>query len=776
MTNQEISEKIMEYIRSHYQAPVDAEMLISELGIKSRDIKGFWSALEELEKSGTLIRTRYQKYGIPEAMGLITGRMQITTKGYGFVVPLEKSSGREDLFVPSSALLGAMNDDTVIARVSGKNERGQEEGRVIRILKRAHETLVGTFVVSGDFAFVEPDNQRIHQDIYVRRRDFNHAKNNQKVVVKITSWPDEYHHAEGKITEVLGNPGDIGLEIVSIIKDNDLPLDFPPEVKKAADDVPQKIKAKELAGRKDRRDWSIITIDGVDSKDLDDAVYVEKQGENYFLGVYIADVSYYVRPNSVIDREAYARGTSVYLVDRVLPMLPFTLSNGICSLNEGEDRLAMSCEMLISGKTGKVLSYEIAPTVIRSAHRMNYPDVRKIIEDNDEALCEKYSDIVPMLHTMADLCRVLKKKRIRRGSIDFEIPEVKVILDEQNKPIDIHLRERSIAEMMIEEFMLAANETVAQHMSKRHFPFVYRVHDVPDSDRISALAGLMANFGVILKIGDKIQPKDLQAALDKFKGRPEEGMISTLTLRSMKQAVYQTENIGHFGLAAKDYTHFTSPIRRYPDLMVHRLLKMEASHKKMSAEAAQNLDAKLSLAASHSSTRERAAIEAERQTTDLKMAEYMTQFVGQEFEGTISGVTGFGVFVQLENGVEGLVHISSLNDDYYSYDEAQFAIIGQYSGKRYRLGDPMKIEVLKVDVPERKIDFAPAGFSSKLENQIATQMTQGTSGRHGSSGKKKNSKKKHHQKEEKRDSYRNKSSKRSLSKNGKKRGEGRRRK
>ena len=776
MGTQEINAKIMEYMRSHPQGPVAAETLLAEFGLSGREIKAFWSALQELERAGTLVKTRYGTYGLPEAMGLVTGKVQITSRGFGFVVPLEKDPERKDLFIPATALLGAMDGDTVIARVSGRNERGQEEGRIIRILDRAHRTLVGTFIKSGDFAFVEPDNQRIHQDIYVRRRDFNHARSKQKVVVEITSWPDEHRHAEGKITEILGSPGDVGLEIVSIIKENDLPLDFPPEVKKAAEEIPQTLRPKDLAGRKDRRCWSIITIDGVDSKDLDDAVYAEKQGDNYFLGVYIADVSHYVRPFSVIDREAYARGTSVYLVDRVLPMLPFSLSNGICSLNEGEDRLTLSCEMLIDGKSGKILSYEIAPAVICSAHRMNYPDVKKILVDRDEALRGKYADIVPMLETMGELCRILKKKRNRRGAIDFEIPEVKVTLDEQNRPVDIHLRERTIAEMLIEEFMLAANETVAAHMSRRHYPFVYRVHDVPDSDRIAALGALMANFGVVLHPGEgKLQPRVLQQALEKFRGRPEEGMISTLTLRSMKQAVYQTENIGHFGLAAKDYTHFTSPIRRYPDLLVHRLLKLEASHKKLSAEEAKDLDARLSLAASHASLRERAAIEAERETTDLKMAEYMTQFVGQEFDGTISGVTAFGVFVQLENGVEGLVHISSLNDDYYEYDESQYALIGQYSGRRYRLGDPLRIEVLQVNIPERKIDFVPAGFSSALKEEAVRQLAKGPASRTGGEKKPHNRKQEH--KAEKRSGKKKKSDKRShRKKDGKKGSEGHRRK
>jgi ribonuclease R len=773
MSKKTLSEQIVQYMNDHSQSPLEADALIAALHLMGKDIKEFWQALKDLEAAGTIVKTRYQTYGLPKAMGLVTGRLQITSKGFGFVIPLEKN-GDPDLFIPASALSGAMNDDTVMARVSNRGLDNRPEGKVIRIINRAHEKFVGSFVKNGDFGFVVPDNRHIGQDIYVRRRDFNGARDGQKVVVKITTWPDGYRNAEGKIVEILGNPGDVGLEIVSIIKDNDLPLDFPEEVKRAAEAVPQSIRPRELDTRKDRRDWSIITIDGIDSKDLDDAVYAEKQGDNYFLGVYIADVSYYVRPNSVLDREAYERGTSVYLVDRVLPMLPPLLSNGICSLNEGEDRLTMSCEMLINGKTGKVLSYEIAPAVIRSAHRMNYPDVNAILTDGDKVLRKKYRDIVPMLETMKDLSGVLHKMRVRRGSIEFDIPEVKILLDEEKHPIDVHLRQRGVAETMIEEFMLAANETTASHMTKHRYPFVYRVHDVPDEDRIRALAGILAEFGVALKIDEKIKPKTLQAALAKVKGKPEEGLISTLALRSMKQAVYQTDNVGHFGLGARYYTHFTSPIRRYPDLMVHRLLKEQASGKKLTKTQKEELDARLSLAASHCSSRERAAIDAERQTDELKMAEYMVQYVGQEFEGTISGVASFGMFVQLDNGIEGLVHISSLHDDYYNYQEREYALVGDYSGKRYRLGDRVRIEVLQVNVPERKIDFVLSGFSDSLKAQIKSELAK-------KSGESRNlsrpeSHKKKHKKKEGREHSRRDDRRSGKKRNGKKQREGHRRK
>ena len=721
MTNTELETRLLGYMKEHPVAPVGAEELLKALALEGNDLKLFWQVLKDLEDRGQVVKTRFNTYGLPAAMGLVVGRCQVTSKGFAFVVPEEKTADG-DLFIPASSLSGAMDGDTVMARVMKSGFDDRQEGKIIRILDRAHHKLVGTFSKSGEFGFVIPDNKRVGRDIYVRRKDFNGARDKEKVVVEITTWPDERRNAEGKIVEILGKPGDIGLEILSIIKDNDLPTKFPAPVQAAAEKVEQKIKKKELQNRLDRRKWNIITIDGVDSKDLDDAVYVEKQGENFFLGVYIADVSYYVQPHSLLDQEAYERGTSVYLVDRVLPMLPVELSNGICSLNEGEDRLTMACEMLIDGKTGRTISFTIAPSVINNHHRMNYPDVRAILVDQDEDLREKYADIVPMLENMAQLQKVLHKKRERRGAINFELPEQKVLLDEEKHPVAIVKRERSVAEMLIEEFMLAANETVAGFMAKHKRPFIYRVHDLPDPEKIQNLAKLMALFGVTLKIEEKMRPKELQRALDKVSGKPEEKLISTVALRSMRQAVYQTENIGHFGLAAHFYTHFTSPIRRYPDLMVHRLLRRQLEGERLSRQQAEERTQRLSLVASHCSIRERAAIDAERQTVDLKMAEYMLQFVGQEFAGTISGVSSFGFFVELENGVEGLVHISSLTDDYYDYVDGQYALIGQHLGHRYRLGDQVEIQVLQVDVSERKIDFVLAGLAPEAADQMRREL------------------------------------------------------
>lgn len=701
MTNTELENRLLGYMKEHPVAPLGAEELLKALALEGSDLKLFWQVLKDLEDRGQVVKTRFNTYGLPAAMGLVVGRCQVTSKGFAFVIPEEKTADG-DLFIPASSLSGAMDGDTVMARVMKSGFDDRQEGKIIRILNRAHHKLVGTFSKSGEFGFVIPDNKRVGRDIYVRRKDFNGARDKEKVVVEITTWPDERRNAEGKIVEILGKPGDIGLEILSIIKDNDLPTKFPEPVQAAAEKVEQKIKKKELQNRLDRRKWNIITIDGVDSKDLDDAVYVEKQGDNYFLGVYIADVSYYVQPHSLLDQEAYERGTSVYLVDRVLPMLPVELSNGICSLNEGEDRLTMGCEMLIDGKTGRTISFTLSPSVINNHHRMNYPDVRAILVDQDEALRKKYADIVPMLENMAQL--------------------QKVLLDEQKHPVAIVKRERSVAEMLIEEFMLAANETVAGYMARHKRPFIYRVHDLPDPEKIQNLAKLMALFGVTLKVEEKMRPKDLQRALDKVAGKPEEKLISTVALRSMRQAVYQTENIGHFGLAAHFYTHFTSPIRRYPDLMVHRLLRRQLDGERLTRQQAEERTQRLSLIASHCSIWERGAIDAERQTVDLKMAEYMLQFVGKEFAGTISGVSSFGFFVELENGVEGLVHISSLTDDYYDYVDGQYALIGQHLGHRYRLGDQVEIQVLQVDVSERKIDFVLAGLTPEAADQMRREL------------------------------------------------------
>lgn len=719
MQSKDVRENILNFMRDTGYAPMTSEELMDALAGTCSPNK-FWQELLALEQNGEIIKTRFDTYGLPEKMGLVAGRFQLTSKGFGFVIPDNKGD-RPDVFIPPRALNGAMNNDRVLARIDNDAHGKKPEGEILRIIVHANNKVVGVFHQSGEFAFVTPDDKRIGQDVYVMKRHFNNAKDGQKVVVEITEWPQNNRKAEGKVTEVLGNLGDVGLEILSIIKQNDLPLTFPEEVLDASYKVPKTIKKSELNGRRDLRDRTVVTVDGEDAKDLDDAVYVEKLNSNeYLLGVYIADVSYYVTENSVLDREARARGTSVYLVDRVLPMLPERLSNGICSLNAGEDRLSMACEMHINGE-GKVLNYEIFPAVINVRHRLSYNIVRAMLA-GDAELCAKYKDVLPMVGKMDELREILHKKRAKRGAVDFDLPEQKVILDEKLHPIEIVQRIHGNAESIIEEFMLVANETVAQHMFNQHWPFIYRVHDIPAEEKMQDFAKLLANFNIKFKVHEETKPKDIQQAVEAIAGTPEERLITTVALRSMKQAVYQTENIGHFGLAAKYYTHFTSPIRRYPDLIVHRLLHRWLQAPKLPANEVEPLGDKLDMIAEHSSIRERAAADAERATVELKKCEYMADHIGEEFDGTISGVTAFGMFVELENGVEGLVHISSLMDDYYDYYEERYALVGTHSGNVYRLGDKVRIEVLQVNISDVSIDFIMAGENNGVREHIRQQL------------------------------------------------------
>lgn len=714
-----IRDKILAFMRDSSYAPMTSEELLDALAGECSATK-FWQELLSLEQNGEIIKTRFETYGLPEKMGLVAGRFQLTSKGFGFVIPDNKGE-RPDVFIPPRALNGAMNNDRVLARVNNDTHGKKPEGEILRIITHANNKVVGIFHQTGDFAFVTPDDKRIGQDVYVMRRDFNNAKDGQKVVVEITEWPQEHRKAEGRVTEILGNIGDVGLEILSIIKQNDLPLEFPEDVLAASRKVPKSIKKTELADRRDLRERNVVTVDGEDAKDLDDAVYVQQISANeYLLGVYIADVSYYVTEDSILDKEARERGTSVYLVDRVLPMLPERLSNGICSLNAGGDRLAMACEMHID-RQGTVLNYEIFPAVINVRHRLSYNIVRAMLA-GDEELCTKYADIVPMLGKMDELRQILHDKRARRGAVDFDLPEQKVILDEKLHPIEIVQRIHGNAESIIEEFMLAANETVAQHMFNQHWPFIYRVHEIPAEEKMQDLAKLLANFNVKFKVSEETQPKEIQQAVRAVAGRPEERLITTVALRSMKQAVYQTENVGHFGLAAKYYTHFTSPIRRYPDLIVHRLLRQWLQTPKLKASEVEPLSDKLEIIADHSSIRERAAADAERATVELKKCEYMADHIGEEYDGVISGVTAFGMFVELENGVEGLVHISSLMDDYYEFYEERYALVGTHTGHQYRLGDKVRIEVLQVNISDVSIDFIMAGENNGVREHIKQQL------------------------------------------------------
>ena len=702
-----LKEKILLFMQESAYKPLNAEDLALEMEIRGKELIEFWRALEELEHDAKIFKTRYDKYGIPEKMSLVVGRLSLSSKGFGFVIPENPLTEDEsDLYIAQDDLKTAMHNDVVIARVNRQNLAGRSrEGEIVRIVNRANKKIIGTFDASKNFGFVIPDDKRIGQDIFVARENFNKAKVGAKVVVEIINWPDKQRSAEGKIVEVLGYKGDVGIEILSIIKKHDLAMEFPAEVEQEANKVPEQVLVDESENRRDLRDKIIVTIDGDDAKDLDDAIYIERLANgNFLLGVHIADVSYYVRENTPLDKEARERGTSVYLVDRVLPMLPRRLSNGICSLNAGEDRLAMSIEMEIDYR-GKVLKYEIFPSIIKVHTRLTYNIVRQILVDNDEALRQEHAKLMEPLENMERLCHILRNHRMQRGAVDFDFPEIKVKLDDTGKPIELVKRVRSLSESIIEEFMLIANETIAQHMHKIKMPFVFRVHEQPEQGKIDKLNNLLHNFGQNIPKSDEIRPKELQNILKKVAGKPEERIISTVMLRSLKQARYEAENIGHFGLAATYYTHFTSPIRRYPDLIVHRLLRETFRTGDISEKRKQKLTAILPEIALHASQRERAAAEAERETVDLKKVEYMTQFIGQPFMGIINGVTAFGIFVELESGVEGLVRVSSMQNDYYVYVEEQYALIGEHTKKVYRLGDQVEIIVANANIEERNIDF-----------------------------------------------------------------------
>lgn len=706
----ELKEQILEYMRHEAYRPLTAEDLAEGLALDGQALADFWDVLKEMEENADIIKTRHDKFGVPERMNLVVGRMSVTSKGFGFVIPDVRETPEEtDVFIPVALMMNAMNNDRVVARVNRLGGNGKtREGEVIRIVKRANLKIVGTFESSKSFGFVVPDDPKIGQDIFIAKQHFHGAKIGTKVVVEILQWPQRRRSAEGKIIEVLGYVGDPGVDILSVIKKHDLPMEFPQKVEDAAERTPEKIAAEEIAERRDLRDLPIVTIDGDDAKDLDDGVYAKRlDGGRFLLGVHIADVSYYVKEDQALDQEARDRGTSVYLVDRVLPMLPPRLSNGICSLNAGEDRLAMSIEMEIDAE-GRVTHYEIFQSVIRVYRRLTYNIVRKILVEKDELLRSDNADILPQLEDLEALCGVLRGRRNCRGAIDFDLPEIKVKLDGEGKPVKLVKRERSLSESIIEECMLVANETVAEYMQMKKLPFMYRVHEQPDMAKLDKLNALLATFNLSIKMGKdeaEIRPALLQEVLKKTSGRPEERIISAVMLRSLKQARYEAQNLGHFGLAAKYYTHFTSPIRRYPDLIVHRLLRETFKTGTIGKKRQDKLKKILPEIAAHASQRERLAAEAERETVDMKKVEYMAQFVGDEFDGIISGVMAFGIFVELENGVEGLVRVSSMENDYYQYVEEQYALVGERSKKVYRLGDPVRVIVANANVEEKSVDF-----------------------------------------------------------------------
>ena len=709
MEQNELQERIVNYMRTAVYKPLTADDLAAAMNLAQEELALFWTALEELEKTAAVIKTRHERFGVPERMNLVVGRLSMSAKGFGFIIPeVREKETDSDIFVPGVSLGGAMNGDRVVARISPSEIAGRSrEGEIIRIVERANEQIVGTFEESRHFGFVTPDDKKIGQDIFIPKGAVHGAKAGMKVVVRITKWPAGRRNAEGEVEEILGRAGEPGVDVLSVMSQYGLSEEFPADVAAEAAAIEDAVSPEEFSGRRDRRGFRIVTIDGEDAKDLDDGVYAERRADgSFFLGVYIADVSWYVRENSPLDREARARGTSVYLVDRVIPMLPKKLSNGICSLNAGEDRLAMACEMEI-GADGLVKSYEILPVVIHVYRRLTYTLVNEIFAEGADAVRTENADLLPLLTPLREVHDAMEKARHERGSIGFDVPEIKVKLDESGKPVALIKRTGSLAESMIEQCMLAANETVAEHMEKKEQPFLYRVHEQPSDEKIERLNNLLATFSLHLAPNEagEVAPKDVQQVLEKVKGRPEERIVSAVSLRSMQQARYADAPLGHYGLAARHYTHFTSPIRRYPDLIVHRLLRETFATGTIASERQERLRSLLPEIAEHTSARERIAIEAERETQDMKKIEYMAQFVGDAFDAVISGVTAFGIFCELENGVEGLVHVSSMVNDYYEYREDLYALVGGATHVSYRLGEPVRVVLVRANIAERNLDF-----------------------------------------------------------------------
>lgn len=692
---------IYEFICDEFYVPMKLKELAMLLQVPKDQRDELKAVMDSLEAEGKVHVTQKGKYIKGEAKHL-RGIFQANARGFGFVTV---EGEPEDIFIGEEDMGGAMQGDEVEVAITKAPEGRRREGKILKIVNRGTQRLVGYYQSRKNFGFVVPDNERILQDIFVPAEQSKGAVTGHKVVVELTSYGGERKKPEGRIVEILGHANDPGVDILSIVKAYDLPIEFPEKVLNQAERVAKPVTGADMAGRKDVRDWQTVTIDGEDAKDLDDAITLTKEGDNYILGVHIADVTNYVQENSALDREALKRGTSVYLADRVIPMLPHVLSNGMCSLNAGEDRLALSCIMTVDSK-GNIIDHQIAETVVNVDERMSYTSVKKILEEHDEEECRRYQTLIPMFELMKELSEILRNRRHKRGAIDFDFPESKMVLDEDGTPLEIKAYDRNVATKIIEDFMLLANETVAEEYFWQEIPFVYRVHEAPDEEKMKKLITFIQNFGYTMHVpkGQEIRPKEVQKLLDKIEGSQEEAMISRLTLRSMKQAKYSPDNDGHFGLATQYYTHFTSPIRRYPDLQIHRIIK-DNLRGRMTESRRDHYAKILTEVTMQASSLERRADEAERETVKLKKVQYMKKFYGEEFEGVISGITKWGLYVELPNTVEGLVHVANMMDDHYDYDETHFQMVGTHTGKRYELGQKVKVRVTGCDTIARTIDF-----------------------------------------------------------------------
>lgn len=696
---------ILDFISNKEYTPMRAKDIAMLLQIPKGKRSDLFQVLDELEAEGKIVnhRGKYEKVRHREEKQVgefLEGTFIANSRGFGFV---EVEGQEEDLYIHEEDTLQAFHQDRVQVQLKHEQSGNRREGKIVQIMGHGITEVVGTFEKSQNYGFVIPDNMKVQRDIFIPKEHTLGAEDGEKVVARLTSYGGKDKNPEGRIQEILGAGGQPGIDVLSIARSYELPMEFPQKVANQAERVPDHVLESDFQGRMDIRDWTVVTIDGEDAKDLDDGISLTREGNVYHLGVHIADVSNYVQGGSALDREALRRGTSVYLVDRVIPMLPKRLSNGICSLNQGVDRLALSCLMDID-INGKMLRHQIAETVICVNRRMTYTAVKGILE-GDKELRNEYRELVPLFHHMKDLSAILRKNRMNRGSIDFDFPESKVYLDEMGHPVEITAYEQNVATRIIEDFMLIANETVAKEYCEREIPFLYRTHENPDPDKMEKVLTFIRNQNIpVHKSHEEITPLEIQEILSNIEGEASEPLISRLLLRSMKQARYTTGCSGHFGLAAKHYCHFTSPIRRYPDLQIHRIIKdtirgrMKDEKKLYYAQILEDIALK-------TSTLERRAEEVERETIKLKKAEYMEACLFRQFDGIISGVTGWGIYVELPNTVEGLVHVSSLTDDYYEFDEENYCLVGETSKREYHLGDAVRVMVSEVDINTKSVDF-----------------------------------------------------------------------
>ena len=710
--------KILSIINKEDYKPMPIDYFIEAFDAReSEDFKEVVKVMVALEEEGIILRTKKDKYMKVEETNLVKGNLSMHKRGFGFLRPEEADV--DDIFIPPTGVNGALDGDTVLVETSSGTTGDNMEGNVTSILTRGITRVVGEYKDNKSFGFVLPDSKTFKTDLFIPKGQNLGAVEGHKVLVEITKYPEgKFENPEGHVVQILGHKNDPGVDILSIIYNHGIDIEFPDAVLQEAENVPESIQPDELEGRRDLRDENTITIDGEDAKDLDDAIAVKRLSNgNYELTVSIADVSYYIGENSDMDKEAYDRATSVYLVDRVIPMIPHRLSNGICSLNPDVDRLTMSCRMEVNLE-GNVVDHEIFPSVIHSNRRMTYTAVNGMLEDEDQALMSEYSDVYSMIKDAGDLAAILRNKRDRRGAIDFDFKEAQVLVGPDGIPEDVVIRERGVGEKLIEEFMLLANETVAEHFHWMDVPFLYRIHEDPKEEKLKKFFDFISTFGIVVRgKSNEIHPNALQDILEEIEGRPEELVISTLMLRSMQQAKYSPESLGHFGLATEFYTHFTSPIRRYPDLIVHRLIRKYLIEGKTDHKTINKVNSWLPEAAEHTSERERRAQDAERDTDDLKKAEFMKQYIGETFEGVITGVMNFGMFVGLPNTIEGLVHMSNMTDDHYQFHERSMSLIGDRTGKVFRIGDPVEIEVLDVNIEERLIDFKVIGMPERQKSE-----------------------------------------------------------